>query len=267
MSAAPSPTSCWSVPGRRRTAGGRHQSFEHAARSVRRRGRGHPEGLRSGRRRAGRDRRGVPRHDGRHQHGDRARRREGRHDHDARLPRHPAHGAPQAAAQFLAAVRPPVAVEAPGPAARPPGGHRADHAADRYDRGSARRRRGEAGGRAVRQARHGCGDRRLPVLVPQQRARAARQGDREVGAARCLRVGLVGRGEHDPRIRALLQRRDERLYRPEDLRLSQQPRRPAAGQRHQGDGPHHAVERRHFDDREFERAADRSFALRVRPAA
>ena len=87
---------------------------EHAARPVRRRGPGHPQGLRTGRRRARRHRRGVPRHDGRHQHGDRARRRAGRHDHDARLPRHPAHGAPQAAAQFLAAVRRAVAVEAAG---------------------------------------------------------------------------------------------------------------------------------------------------------
>ena len=44
----------------------------------------------------------------------------GRHDHDARLSRHPAHGASQAAAQFLAAVRRAVAVEAAGQAPRPP---------------------------------------------------------------------------------------------------------------------------------------------------
>ena len=247
---------------RRRTPGGGHQSIEHASRPVRSRGRGHPQGRSACRRRAGRHRCRLPRHDGRHQHGDRARRREGRHDHDARLPRHIAHGAPQAAAQFLAAVRPALAVEAAGEEARPPSRNRAHHAADRHGRGAACRRRGERGCRAIRQARHGRGDRCLPVLVPQQRARAARQGDRKVDPARCLRVGLVGRGEHDPRIRALLFSGDERLYRPEDVGLSQKSRRTAAQKRHRGDGPHHAVERRHLDHREFERTADRPLAFR-----
>ena len=65
---------------------------------------------------------------------------EGRHDHDPRLPRHPAHGAAQAAAQFLAAVRRALAVEAAGQAAQPPCRQRADHAADRQDRCAARAR-------------------------------------------------------------------------------------------------------------------------------
>ena len=43
--------------------------------------------------------------------------------------------------------------------------------------------------------------------------------------ARCLRLLLVGGGQHHPRIRALLQRGDERLYRAEDFDLSRQSRR------------------------------------------
>jgi N-methylhydantoinase A len=39
-----------------------------------------------------------------------------------------------------------------------------------------------------------------------------------------------------------------------------------ARQRHQGHGPHHAVERRHLDDREFERARS-ACCFRARPAA
>ena len=54
--------------------------------------------------------------------------REGRHDHDAWLPRHHAYGPPQAAAQFLAAVRPALAVKAAGSSAGSLARHRAHNA-------------------------------------------------------------------------------------------------------------------------------------------
>ena len=133
----------------------------------------------SARRRARRNRHCLSWHDGCDQHGDRAYWREGRHDHDPWLPRYFAYGAAQAAAQFLAAVRRALAVEAAGQAARPP---RRDErimppdgeidvplAVDEV----------EEAAETFRQARHGGGRRLLSVLVPQQRARGEGARDRQ----------------------------------------------------------------------------------------
>ena len=59
-------------------------------------------------------------------------------------------------------------------APQPHRGHRADHAARRHDRGAARRGRGASAPPSCSPSAARGGDRRLPVLVPQQRARAAR---------------------------------------------------------------------------------------------
>ena len=103
----------------------RAQGVLHAGGSIGRRRAGRGRDLQDRRRLAGRHRHGAARHDGRHQYGDRAQGRRRRHDHHARLSRHPAHGASQAAAQFLAAVRRALAIEAAGQAPQPPRRRRA----------------------------------------------------------------------------------------------------------------------------------------------
>ena len=125
--------------------------------------------------------------------------------------------------------------------------------------GAARRGRGAAAERSS-PARHRRGDRRLPVLLPQQRHE---QRAKEIVLETCPTPSSRSSGgrEHDPRIRALLQRGDELLYRPEDRLLPQQPRDPAARRRRRLEAPHHAVERRHLDHREPAPAADRPAAV------
>ena len=88
-------------------------------------------------------------------------------------------------------------------------------------------------------AREGRGGLRLPaVLVPQPRARAARRGDRARGVPRGVPLGLERGHPAVPRVRALLDRRPERLRRPQGLQLHRALRRRAArDERHVGHPP------------------------------
>ena len=145
-------------------------------------------------RRAGRHRADRARHDHRDEYGDRVFRRRSRNAHHAGLPRHPAHGAAQAAAQLLGAVRRAVAVAPAGQAPQPRPHYRAHPAAGRQRRDRTRRGRGARRRRAVQGARGGCHHRLLPLRLPERRARAARQGDRQGGDAGCLRQLLLRGG-------------------------------------------------------------------------
>ena len=206
----------------RRWPGLRAQGTEHAGGPV---ARGHPGRSRNlcrGRGRTGRHRADRAWHDDRDEHRDRVFRRRGRHAHHAGLPRHPAHGAAQAAPQFLGAVRRALAVTPAGQAAQPHPHHRASPAAGRPHRGRARRGRGARRRRASEVARCGVGHRLLPVRLPQRRARGARQGDRQGGDAGRLRRLLLRSGRRDPGIRALLYGGDERLHRAAHVLLPEQ---------------------------------------------
>ena len=235
----------------RRRPGLRAQGAEHAGGPVARGHPGRPRNLRRGRGQAGRHRADRSRHDHRDEHGDRILRRRGRHAHHAGLPRHPAHGAAQAAAQFLHAVRRALAVAPAGQAAQPHPHHRAHSAAGRPHRGRARRGRGARRRRAPEVARGGLGHRLLPVRLPERRARAARQGDREGGDAGGLRRLLVRGGRRDPGVRALLDGGDERLHRPAHVLLPEQSGDGAHGEWRRRPDSRDAVQRRrdHFGRR------------------
>ena len=168
----------WREPGR---PGLRAQGAEHAGGPVARGHPGCPRDLRRGRRPSGQHRTDRSRHDDRDEHGDRVFRRRGRDAHHAGLPRHPAHGAAQAAPQLLDAVRCALAVAPAGQAAPPYPHYRAHPAAGGPHRSRTRRGRGARRRRAPEVARGGLGHRLLPLRLPERRARAARQGDREGG--------------------------------------------------------------------------------------
>ena len=106
---------------------------------------GHQRAVRDGRHRARAARPGLPRHDGRDEHRDRAQRRQGRDDHDQGLSRHPAHRAPQEADELLALAEPAVAGAADRAAPLPAHRQRA-HRQERRRPDPARRRRGARAG-------------------------------------------------------------------------------------------------------------------------
>ena len=207
--------------------GDRPQDAVDARRSLDRNGPGHQRAVRDGRHRARAARPGLPRHDGRDEHRDRAQRRQGRDDHDQGLSRHPAHRAAQEADELLALAEPAVAGEPDRAAPLPADRRRADRQERRRPH-PARRRRGARAG-APAEGGEGRGGLRLPaVLVPQSRARAARRRDRARGVPRGVPLGLERGHPAVPRVRALLDRRPERLRRAQGLELHRPLRRGPA---------------------------------------
>ncbi len=148
-------------------------------------------------------------------------------------------------------------------------GHRAHHAARRRDRGAARRGRGASAPRELF-AKRGL-DAVIVAFLFSFLNNEHEQRAKEIvprSPAGRLRQLLVRCRQLDPRIRALLQRRDERLYRPEDVAptcrsLEERLRR----QRHPRHGARHAVQRRHLDHRECESSDRSACCCRGRPAA
>ncbi len=121
-----------------------------------------------------------------------------------------------------------LAIEAAGEASQPHRGERAHHAARRRGRGAARRRRGQARGRAASPS--AAWTRSIVAFLFSFLNNEHEQRAKEIVAvdpARRVRDLLVRCRQHHPRIRALLQRGDERLYRAEDLGLSPEPARAA----------------------------------------
>ena len=208
---------------RRRRGGRRSSSTSSRRRRTTRRG-ARSQGIRELAEQAGVDavraRPGLPRHDDRDEHRDRAQRRDGRDDHDRGLPRHPPHRAAQEAAQLL--ELPGSAVAARIPIVRRRYRLTVPERITATAPCSSRSTRSGRASRCARSRRPGveavC--RLLPVLVPQPGARAARGRDRARGVPRGVPLGLVGGDPAVPRVRALLDGRPERVRRPEgrDLR-------------------------------------------------
>ena len=173
-----------------------------------------------------RDRQPPARHHGRDEHRAHALGRRGRDDHDRGVPRHPAHRAAQEAVQLLAPAGAALAV-APARQAPPP-------ADGRGARDGAERRRARARSTRTRCA-SACAQLRdagveavavcLLHSLPQPRPRAADQGDRARGVPGGLPLRLARGAAAVPRVRALLDRRPERLRRPQGLALRRALRR------------------------------------------
>ena len=233
-------------PRRRRSrAYYRRQGPVHPRRPRPRRRRGHRPSLCEGRRAAVGNRQPAPRHDRRDKHRTDAQGRLRRPDHHRGLPRHSPHRAPQEAAQLLDPAGPPVAGASARQAPPPPRRRRARDRAARRDRHAARRGcrppRGpppEGRGRRVRR-------RLLPALVPQRDARAARGGDHHGGVPRGVPVDLERGHPALPRVRALLDRRAQRVRRPEGLHLPRSLRNGDEGRGLQARRPADAVLRWH----------------------
>ena len=200
------------------------QASDHACGPLARHRAGHRRGRGAGGGEPGRARPGVPRHDDRDEHRDRAQRRHGRDDHDRGLPRHPPHRAPQEAPQLLELPGPAVAAVPGRPASLPPHGAGAHHEG-RLGARPARRGEGARAGPQAEGGRGRGGRGVLPVLVPEPGARAARRRDRARGVPGGVPVRVLRGAAPVPGVRALLDRRPQRLRRPEGRPL----RRPARG--------------------------------------
>ena len=99
-------------------------------------------------------------------------------------------------------------------------------------------------GRKLGDARHrGDGDP-VPQLLSHGRPRGARQGDPRAQSSRHVRVGLARTVAGISRVRALLDRRGQRLYRPDRAPLHRRDRRPHPRRRLRRLVPDRAIDRR-----------------------
>ena len=206
-------------------------------------------------------RRGVPRHDHRHQRHPRARRRRDRHDHHRRLSRYPAYRPPPAAAALLDHAGHPLAGPAAGQAPPSQDGEGAAGAAAGRGAGAARRGRRPPGGARAKEA----GVQAIAIcflfsyLDPAHEARA--HGDRARGISRVLRHDLLVGVAAVPRVRALHHDGDERLRRAQGAQLRDAARDRDRGLGLQGRPAHHGVQRRRGDAGDGGRAAGAHPAL------